>query len=107
MAKISVGDQATWCTACGNTTGVCASSTATSTGSGSSPSSSTTGGAGGLTKAQAGVIGAMVTLAVIVGLEALILLMGGFRIAKKGTGIGKKGAGAGAATTAVENVGKA
>jgi hypothetical protein len=100
MNKFSIGDQDSWCSACGNTTGVCASSTSTS--SGSSPSS--TSGNRGLTKAQAGVIGAMVTLAVIVGLEALILLIGGFRVAKKGS-VGK-GVG-GVETSAVENVGKA
>ena len=36
-----------------------------------------------MSRAVAGVIGAMVTLAVILGLEALFFLIGGFRIAKR------------------------
>jgi hypothetical protein len=84
MNKISIGDQADWCTACGNSTGICAPSvTASGTTPSASPSSS---GSGGISKAVAGVIGAFVTLAVILGLEALILLAGGFRIAKKRSG---------------------
>ena len=43
---------------------------------------------------MAGVIGAMVTLAVVLGLEALFLLFGPFRLSKKG------GAAAGAAAAA-------
>lgn len=81
MNKFAIGDQADWCTACGNSTGICAS---TATASGSTPSStSSPSGSGGISKAVAGVIGAMVTLAVILGLEALILLVGGLRIAKQ------------------------
>lgn len=89
MNKFAIGDQADWCSACGNTTGVCATTTSTSTSSSSSASTTATGsssGTGGISKAVAGVIGAMVTLAVILGLEALILLLGGFRLAKKGSG---------------------
>jgi acid phosphatase len=36
-----------------------------------------------MSKAVAGVIGAMVTLAVILGLQALFFLVGGFRISKR------------------------
>ena len=36
-----------------------------------------------MSKAVAGVIGAMVTLAVILGLEGLVLLVGGFRLVNK------------------------
>jgi hypothetical protein len=81
MNKFAIGDQGDWCTACGNTTGVCAS---TVSASGSTPSSTpSSSGSGGISKAVAGVIGAFVTLAVILGLQALILLVGGLRIAKK------------------------
>lgn len=38
----------------------------------------------GISPAINGVIGAMVTLAVIVGLEAAVLFVGGFRISKRG-----------------------
>ncbi|KIW36471.1 uncharacterized protein PV06_11286 [Exophiala oligosperma] len=83
---------ATWCSACGNSTDVCAS-TATSSSSSSSSSSSaavattSSSSSGGMSLAVAGVIGAMVTLAVILGLEALILLLAGLRVvSKKGLG---------------------
>ena len=77
MDKFAIGDQADWCTACGNTTGICAS---TSTATSSSASATATGG---ISKAVAGFIGAMVTLAVILGVEALIMLIGGMRLASK------------------------
>lgn len=89
MNAVAVSTTEQWCHACGNTTGTCAaytsgsSSTASGSGSGSSQSS------GGISKAVAGVIGAMVTLAVILGLEALIMLVGGFRVVNKKTMAGK------------------
>lgn len=93
MSKIAIGDPVTWCTACGNTTGVCASSTSSSSGSGASSSSSATpssssdssdsSGGSGISTAVGGVIGAMVTLAVVLGVEALILLVGGMRVVRK------------------------
>lgn len=83
MNKFAIGDQEDWCSACGNTTGVC-DSTATSTSSSpSSTASATSSHSGGMSLAIAGVIGAMVTLAVILGVEGLIMLLGGFRLAKK------------------------
>lgn len=87
MNKFAIGDQSTWCQQCGNSTGVCAtSSDSSSSGNGSSSSSSTSSkstSSGGVSKAVAGVIGAMVTLAVILGLEALIMLLGGLRLVNK------------------------
>jgi hypothetical protein len=89
MAKIAIGDQVTWCTKCGNTTGICAntSSSSSSTGSSSSatPSSSTDSASGGsgISTAVGGVIGAMVALAVVLGIEALILLVGGMRLVRR------------------------
>jgi hypothetical protein len=88
IAKIAIGDQATWCNACGNTTGVCATSTSPTNGSGASssasatPSTSSSSGSG-ISTAVGGVIGAMVTLAVVLGIEALILLVGGIRLVRK------------------------
>ncbi|KAH7364315.1 histidine acid phosphatase-like protein [Rhexocercosporidium sp. MPI-PUGE-AT-0058] len=78
MNKFAIGDQETWCTQCGNTDGLCASTTISS-----SPSATPLSSSGGMSKAVAGVIGAMVTLAVILGLEALVLLVGGFRLVNK------------------------
>jgi hypothetical protein len=81
MNKFAIGDQADWCTKCGNSTGVCASTTSTSTGTSVSPTSSSS--SGGVSKTVAGVIGAMVTLAVILGAEALIMLLAGLRVVNK------------------------
>lgn len=55
-----------------------AASTAPSDSSGSEKNSS-----GGISTAVAGVIGAMVTLAVVLGVEGLIMLIGGLRVASK------------------------
>ena len=84
MNKFAIGDQATWCQKCGNSTGVCAP-TGSSSSSGSAPSStsSQSSSSGGMSKAVAGVIGAMVTLAVILGLEALVIVLGGLRLVNK------------------------
>lgn len=85
MNSFAIGDQADWCTACGVTTGNCASTTSSSTSSSSTSSSdsSTSSSGSGMSLAVAGVIGAMVTLAVILGLEALVILIGGFRLVNK------------------------
>jgi acid phosphatase len=80
--KIAITDDEQWCKACGNTDGTCAAYTVSSTGSDSSTAGSKSS-EGGLSRPVAGVIGAMVTLAVILGLEAVFLLFGGFRITKK------------------------
>lgn len=105
MSKISVGTEEQWCTICQNTTGACAAYSSSS--SSSSNSSSSTGAdsknsksGNGLSPAVNGVIGAMVTLAVILGLEALILTVGGMRV------VSKKRL-AGAASTPVSHVNEA
>lgn len=98
MNKFAIGDQGSWCAACGNRTGVCAPVDSSS--SPSSPSSPNgksegggDGGSGGLSRPVAGVIGAVVTLAVVLGIEGLVLLVMGLRV------VGKKGMnGHGAAT---------
>lgn len=91
MNKFAIGTQEAWCKACGNSTGVCsASSLADGSGQNSSSSggldgsnASSSNGSGGMSLAVAGVIGAMVTLAVILGIEGLILLLGGLRLVSK------------------------
>lgn len=98
MDKFAIGDQKTWCSQCGNSTGVCASAAATSTGA--SPSS-TGSSSGGISKAVAGVIGAMVTLAVILGIEGLIMLLAGLRV------VSKKRLAGGVASPQTTSVGKA
>lgn len=81
------GDNSNECTA----TGVCSASylsgddgsSSSSSSSSSSGSSSSSSGSGGISKAVAGVIGAMVTLAVILLIEGAIILLGGFRLVSK------------------------
>ena len=83
MNKFAIAGQKAWCTACGNSTGSCAiASTTTSSAPGQMPSSSKSN-PGGISNAVAGVIGAMVTLAVILGAEILVLLIGGLRVVSK------------------------
>jgi len=86
MSKFAIGDQADWCHACGNTTGICAAysgSGSGSSGSGSGSSDSDGSSRGGMSNAVAGVVGAMVTLAVILAVEGLIILVGGLRLVSK------------------------
>ena len=87
--KFAIGDTGTWCHACGNYTGTCApyaSGADASSGSSSSGSSSTSCGGkcgNGMSAAVNGVIGAMVTLVVVLGIEALIMLLLGLRLVSK------------------------
>ncbi len=86
MEKFAIGSQQAWCQACGNTTGICADigspSASSNTGSGSSTTSSSSS-RGGVSPVVGGVIGAMVTLAVILIIEALVLSVGGVRLIRK------------------------
>jgi hypothetical protein len=82
MGDFAIHTTEQWCKACGNSTGACATSVSSDGGDASSTSQSSSG-SGGVSKAVAGVIGAMVTLGVILGLEALILAVGGFRLVSK------------------------
>lgn len=87
MDKFSITDDQHWCEVCGNTEDSCAAFASSDAGNdGASASSSSESKSGnGLSPAVNGIIGAMVTLAVILGLEALILVVGGFRIVSKKT----------------------
>jgi hypothetical protein len=85
MSKFAIGSQSAWCSACGNSTGVCASNAAST-----APSSSSGDKDHGkhhssveITKPVAGVIGAMVTLVVVLGVEGLIMWIGGLRVVSK------------------------
>lgn len=85
MNKFAIATETpAWCQACGNSTGVCAPADSTGApGSTSTNSSSSCSGSGGISKAVAGVIGAFVTLAVILGILALVILIGGMRLVSK------------------------
>ena len=82
MNKFAVGDQSHWCQVCGNSTGVCAPSAGSTSPPPQQQSDSNSGGSG-VSKAVAGVIGAMVTLAVILAVEVAVLLIGGLRLVSK------------------------
>lgn len=85
MQDIGIADQQDWCTACGNTTGVCSAAALGGSDSGSSQgdSNSSSSSSGGPSKVVCGVIGAMVTLGVILGVQLLIILLGGLRVVSK------------------------
>ncbi|KAF4332044.1 acid phosphatase [Fusarium beomiforme] len=85
MSKFAIKDTNHWCKLCGNTDGTCASSS-DDDGDDSASSESNFGGSGnGISKPVAGVIGALVTLGVILGIEAAVFVLGGLRLVKKST----------------------
>ncbi|KPM41594.1 hypothetical protein AK830_g4989 [Neonectria ditissima] len=87
MAKFAIEDTEHWCELCGITDGTCASSSSNSTSSSSdgNASSNSSKSGNGVSKPVAGVIGALVTLAVVLGIQAAALLFGGLRLVKKST----------------------
>ncbi|PTB81327.1 phosphoglycerate mutase-like protein, partial [Trichoderma longibrachiatum ATCC 18648] len=91
ISKFAVASTQDWCTVCGNTDGTCAAN-ATDSSSPSAQSDDHHEGGSGISRPVAGVIGALVTLGVILGLEALVLLLGGLRLVKKSTLAGAAGA---------------
>lgn len=79
MNKIALeGGSKEWCDACGEKSGDCAAYYPEET-----VAAAESGKKGGMSNAVAGVIGAMVTLGVVLGLQALILGIGGLRLAKR------------------------
>lgn len=82
MQKFSIGDTKSWCTACGNSTGVCASA-ASGSGSGSGSEASTSSSRSGLSPGAAAAVG----VCSLLGLVLLLILgaaLAGFRVVKKG-----------------------
>lgn len=82
LNKFAVSTTEQWCTKCGNSTGSCAAYANNSDGNGAGTQSNSSGG-GGMSPAIGGVIGAFVTLAVVLGSLALFMLLGGFRLVSK------------------------
>ncbi|KAJ9137435.1 Histidine acid phosphatase [Coniochaeta hoffmannii] len=98
MRQFAVADTVSWCKACGETTGTCAVAlglTGSSNGS-ASATGETEKKKGGLSTAVGGVIGALVTLVVVLGFEALVMALAGLRVVKKGVlrrgAVGEEGA---------------
>lgn len=85
MDKFRIKSQADWCHACGNSTGVCSRAMLSDSADAGLATSASTDNCnnGGISKAVAGTIGALVTLAVIMLVEAVIVLLGGFRLVSK------------------------
>lgn len=84
LQKFAVSTTKDWCTKCGNTTGTCAPYANDSNGNNAS---TTQKGSGGhqMSAAIGGVIGALVTLALVLGTLAAVMLLGGFRLVSKKT----------------------
>ncbi|KAL5121640.1 hypothetical protein ACEQ8H_000326 [Pleosporales sp. CAS-2024a] len=78
LAKFAVSTTQEWCQTCGNTTGQCAAATSPRAGAKQQQQ-----GKGGISPAVGGVIGAFVTLAVVLGLAVAIMLIGGLTLVSK------------------------
>ena len=78
-SKIAINDDEHWCKLCGESSDMCSTNDSGSgvTGANSTESKSQ------ISAPLAGVIGALVTLAVVLGLEILVMLVGGIRLIKK------------------------
>ncbi|KAH4036620.1 hypothetical protein HBI24_090240 [Parastagonospora nodorum] len=76
MRDFAIGSTQQWCEKCGNETGGCAAFAVKT-------ESAAMGGKGGLSPAVGGVIGAIVTLAVVLGTLAGVMLVGGFTLVSK------------------------
>ncbi|KAI0172293.1 phosphoglycerate mutase-like protein [Hypoxylon sp. FL1284] len=103
MGKFAIGDTAAWCSACGNTTGICApsSSSSSSSGDGAAAASSKSSD-NGISLPVAGVIGALVTLVVILAVEGLVYALAGLRLVRKSTLASMGGAGVPGSGTVAE-----
>jgi hypothetical protein len=75
MQDFAIGSTQQWCEKCGNETGSCAAFAA--------KTEAVTQGSKGMSPAIGGVIGAFVTLAVVLGTLAGVMLVGGFTLVSK------------------------
>lgn len=78
LAKFAITSTQQWCEKCGDKTGKCAAYAPKT-----DATTQSAGGKGGMSPAIGGVIGAFVTLAVVLGTMAAVMLIGGFTLAKK------------------------
>jgi len=79
LDKFAIKTTEQWCNKCGNSTGTCAAYASTANNGASAKAQSS----GGMSPAVGGVIGAFVTLAVVLGCLALFMLVGGFTLVSK------------------------
>ena len=85
--KFAIGSQSAWCSACGAGSTACNTTTNASVGNSSASATASSKSGDGISRAVAGVIGAMVTLAVILALAALLIFVGGFKLVKRGKAV--------------------
>jgi hypothetical protein len=90
LTKFAVSTTEDWCTKCGNSTGTCAGFGDSSSNNGSPTAQSSSGGHH-MSAAIGGVIGAFVTLAVVLGSLLAVMLLGGFRLVSKKALAGRGG----------------
>lgn len=81
MSKFAVSTTEQWCTKCGNSTGTCAAYAPNNKGDAASSTQKSSGDS--VSPVIGGVIGAFVTLAVVLASLALLMLLGGFRLVSK------------------------
>ncbi|KAF2181841.1 phosphoglycerate mutase-like protein [Zopfia rhizophila CBS 207.26] len=80
LNKFAVSTTEQWCHKCGNTTGTCA---AYAPAGNNNPNATENGGGKRMSAAIGGVIGAFVTLAVVLGTLVAAMILGGFRLVSK------------------------
>ncbi|KAG6366700.1 hypothetical protein INS49_000879 [Diaporthe citri] len=83
MQRFAIGDTQSWCTACGNSTGVCASASSSGSGSDSGSGASSSSSKSRLSAGAAAAVG----VCSLLGLVLLLILgaaLAGFRVVKKG-----------------------
>lgn len=88
LNKFALTTTEQWCHKCGNSTGTCAAY-ATGTSNNDASAKENSNGGHHMSLAVAGVIGAFVTLAVVLGSLAAFMLLGGFRLVSKKTLAGR------------------
>ncbi|KLJ07521.1 hypothetical protein EMPG_17004 [Blastomyces silverae] len=81
MKKIAISSEQEFCDACSETPERCGAEGGADSGANAPLTAS--GRSSGLSKVEAGVVGAFVTLAVILALQGLVFLLGGLRLVKK------------------------
>lgn len=93
LSKFAITTTEQWCNKCGNSTGSCAAyAKGNNAGNTGNAGANQHESSGGISPAIGGVIGAMVTLAVVLGSLALFMLVGGFRLVSKKTLAGRDAA---------------
>jgi hypothetical protein len=83
LNNFAVSNSEQWCTKCGNSTGTCAQYASNTTNGNADTNQNNNGGHHGMSAAIGGVIGAFVTLGVVLLITAAVMLIGGVRLVSK------------------------